>query len=202
VKFLIDVPPEECLNRAVAYMVGEVGCTIEHSNDYAVTFGHKPNIGGGIGNTILALDSAFSREKGVGSGQLLQTQALLVVKTTLVVFPTDSGGTRLLLGGTGEAAKLLYDWIRRELLNLSTQLLDAFSSGKQQVAVYNDRLELARETGTEDIMFDQVASLSVDQGWVSSTLTIETQDGQTIKLDKLERHRVQEIQSLIEESGL
>jgi hypothetical protein len=199
-EILIDTTPAECLKQAAEYMVGEVGCTIDHSNEYSITFSHKPNVtGGGLSKTVLALDSALGREKGVGAGQLMQTQALLEFKTTLVALPADGGGARLSLGGIPATTEILHEWIKRDLLNLSAELLDKISSGKQMLTVYSDRVELTQESGTETIMLDQIEDISLEQGWVNATLGVRSRDGRVLSLEKLDGRKAKNIHALIEE---
>lgn len=198
-EIVANVPPEECLRRAAAYMVGEAGCTIEHSNPYSVTFGHKPSIGGGTAATGALLDT-FSKGNAMGATNAMVTAALVVHKTTLVALPDDEGA-RLTLGGAAELAALLYQWVRQDLLNFSTEVLAEVSgfNGKQKLIFYSDRLELSGQTNMDTVMLDKLEGISVDEGWMNSTLTVHSREGKVLALEKMDGRKAQKFKTAVEE---
>jgi hypothetical protein len=184
-------------------MVGEVGSTKEHSNKYSTTFGYRPPMKGGDALLGGAID-VFSKGNAFGATQSMLLAFLAMGKTTLVALPSDSGGTRLLLGGDTGLTGTLNEWVRRDLLGLSTQLLGEVSdvSGKDKLALYDDRLELDREDRLGDkidmvtIMLDQVKGVYVNKGWLNATLTVHGSD-RRIELEKVPERKAEEFKELV-----
>ncbi len=147
-----------------------------------------------------ALLDTFSKGNAMGATNALVTSALVVHKVTLVALPVE-GGARLTLGGAAEPAGLLYQWVRQDLLNLSTEVLGEVAgfSGKEKIILYDDRLEWSGQTNMDNVMLDELEGMFVDEGWMNSTLTVQGRGGKVLALGKMDGRKARKFMSVVEE---
>src|SRR5215210_2188548 len=98
-EYQIDAAPEECLNRAITYMISK-GYAIDNRSETSATLSRNPELNIGPGMTCFLIVGTF-----LSLGTLLAFLGLLIVlgvvkwKATLFAVSTPDGPTRLTTGG-------------------------------------------------------------------------------------------------------
>jgi hypothetical protein len=113
--YVINAEPEECLNRAITYMMSE-GYSIDNRSETSATLSRIPKWSFGPGMTCFLIAAAL-----LSFGTLLALFGLLILlgivkwKATLFAVPTPDGRTRLTTGGShSEVEETLADMVREE----------------------------------------------------------------------------------------
>jgi hypothetical protein len=93
-EYVVKLPPKECLNRVTAYMVAQ-GYSVENQGEHVATFKRRPQMPLWLGCLAVLTGGLFLIA-------FLVAAAFLEHRTTLVVYPTAEGETRLIVGGQAD----------------------------------------------------------------------------------------------------
>jgi Short C-terminal domain len=194
---LPHINPQECLNRAEAYMAGE-GYSIQNRTESSITFGWKPKIGGGM--QALLLGNALLNPKQ--ASQDLTALNTISGAGTLTATPHATGGTRVTLGGPLPLQKQLSEWIEGDLLNWSTKPLMKLHGGKKEMRIFDDRTEVYEGFSEPRALYrvtaEQLEEVT-NKGWIYTELALRSREGETATLGYLDERKAKKAKKLIEE---